>query len=59
MKSKKNLEIKKMKISQLSSIRGGHLDNPFRDLNKKASQQLAPGGDGCYSDTPTSCVYCV
>ncbi len=61
MKNKKKLDLKKMNVAQLGTIKGGIIKNPFRDIiNTGApSEQPFPGGGGCYSDAPTSCVVCV
>ncbi len=60
MKNKKKLSLNKVKVSQLGAITGGGYPN-FTKPNKEfptmgPSCQVA---GVCYSDTPTSCVYCV
>ncbi|WP_062055278.1 hypothetical protein [Aquimarina longa] len=59
MKNKKKLSLTKMNVTQLSTIKGGNIDNPFLNIGKRPSEQPVGGGGACYSDTPTSCVYCV
>ncbi|WP_160114695.1 hypothetical protein [Aquimarina sp. AU474] len=56
MKSTKKLSFKKMNVAQLDAIKGGNLLNTVEGL---PSEQPVGGGDLCYSDSPTSCLYCV
>ncbi len=66
MKSKKKLSLKKMSIAQLGTVKGGNFDwlrtiapTPTGDTGGGPSEQPVGGGGVCYSDSPTSCVYCV
>ena len=61
------LTIKKMNITQLDATKGGYLNDHLRDvigfpgdtIMTAPSEQPMPGGGGCYSDAPTSCLVCV
>ncbi len=59
MKITKKLSLKKMSITQLDTIKGGNLTSPIRTGDVLPSEQPVGGGGVCYSDSPTSCVYCV
>jgi len=65
------LTIKKMNITHLDAIKGGHghYRDPLRDhmtftentltTSAPSEQPMTGGGGGCYSDAPTSCLVCV
>ncbi len=59
MKIKKKLNLQKMSIAELDVIKGGNILNPFLTIGGFPSEQPVGGGGVCYSDSPTSCLYCV